>query len=66
MFKRILNRFLRGTIAGSIAAMAMIIPSNISDFNGLSDWLVALLLAGIIGAITGGIMAVDKYLRDTK
>ena len=46
--------------------MALILPVGIQNFNDLSSWLVGLLLAGLVGAISGGIQALDKYFRDSK
>lgn len=46
--------------------MALITPVGIQNFNDISSWLVALLLAGIVGAISGGLQALDKYWRDLK
>jgi len=66
IIKRALNRFLRGFIAGGVGAMALITPVGIQNFNDISSWLVALLLAGIVGAISGGLQALDKYWRDLK
>jgi hypothetical protein len=66
IIKSALMRFLRGFIAGGIGAMALILPVGIQNFNDLSSWLVGLLLAGLVGAISGGIQALDKYFRDSK
>lgn len=66
IIKRALNRFLRGFIAGGVGAMALITPVGIQNFNDISSWLVALLLAGTVGAISGGLQALDKYIRDSK
>lgn len=66
IIKRALNRFLRGFVAGGIGAMALITPVGIESFTDISNWLVALLLAGTVGAISGGLQALDKYWRDLK
>mgnify|MGYP001103299743 CR=1 FL=1 len=66
IIKSALMRFLRGFVAGGIGAMALITPVGIQNFNDISSWLVALLLAGIVGAISGGLQALDKYFRDSK
>lgn len=63
MFKRILFRFLRGAIAGAVSTMAVIIPA-VNGWEELSIWLSTLALAGIVGAITGGLLALDKWIRN--
>ena len=66
IIKRALNRFLRGFIAGGVGAMALILPVGIQNFEDVSSWLIAMLLAGTVGAISGGLQALDKYIRDSK
>ena len=62
-FKSLAFRFLRGFIAGAVATMATMTPSIIASWRDLGIWLAALSLAGIVGGITGGILAIDKYVR---
>ncbi|HKQ06113.1 MAG TPA: hypothetical protein VJ464_13340 [Blastocatellia bacterium] len=56
-------RFLRGFIAGAVGAGAVLTPVALQDFHSLATWLSLLLIAVIQGGITGGILALDKYLR---
>jgi len=65
MFKIIFARFLRGFVAGAVGAVALLSPAAIQDFKNLTSWLTLLLIAVIQGGITGGILALDKYLRTT-
>lgn len=66
IIKSALMRFLRGFIAGGVGAMALILPVGIQNFEDVSGWLIAMLLAGTVGAISGGLQALDKYIRDSK
>lgn len=66
IIKSALMRFLRGFIAGGVGAMSLILPVGIQNFEDVSSWLIALLLAGTVGAISGGLQALDKYIRDSK
>lgn len=65
MFKMIFARFLRGFIAGAVSAAAILSPVAIQNFENLTNWLLLLLVAVVQGGITGGILALDKYLRAT-
>lgn len=65
-FKRILNRFLRGGAAGALTTMIMIVPTNTSEWSSLVFWLEALVLSGVFGFISGGLLALDKYIRDSE
>jgi len=62
--QRALYRFLRGAVAGAFGAMAMIVPPNIGNYGELSTWVSTLVIAGIVGFITGGLLALDKMYRD--
>lgn len=64
LLQRVLLRFLRGACAGAISTMALLIPTNISNYSDIVFWLQALLISGIVGFITGGLLALDKYSRD--
>lgn len=60
LWKRLILRFLRGFIsafAASFAAFAATSPE---------DWTVTALAATIIAGASGGILALDKYLREDK
>ena len=63
--KSALLRFIRGFVSGAISAMVVIAPNSMNDWSDLSTWLGALSLAGIFGGITGVLLAMDKYIRDT-
>jgi hypothetical protein len=61
--KSIILRFIRAFVAGAVATMLTVIPLTSGSWNDLGNWLSALGLAGIIGGISGLLMALDKYLR---
>lgn len=56
-------RFLRGCVAGAIATMMTVAIPNYQSWNDIQIWLTSLLMAGIVGGISGGILALDKALR---
>jgi len=61
MFKSIITRFLKGIIAGAVASMCMVSitqPTAWVDFNSL---LNSLGLACAFGAITGLLLAAQKW-----
>lgn len=62
-FKSILMRFIRGAVAGAVASMLAVSPNLISKISELETWLVSLSIAGFIGFITGGLLALDKATR---
>ena len=59
-------RFLKGAFAGAVGTMTLVIPANISNYNELAIWLHTLVIGGVVGFVTGGILALDKLYRDTK
>ena len=61
--KSLALRFLRGAIAGAVSTMVVMTPSIIKEWRDIMVWLSALAIAGIVGAISGGLLAVDKYIR---
>lgn len=61
--KTIGKRFLRAFFSGFIASAILVVPSTVSDYKDLGNWLSALILAGLVGGITGSLMAIDKILR---
>ena len=60
--KSILLRFVRAFLAGAVSTMIVIVPMA-GSWTELGQWLSALSLAGIIGGISGVLMATDKALR---
>jgi hypothetical protein len=65
--KSVAKRFLRGALAGGIAAMATIAitaaQSPVSSIADLQALGARLLFAAILGIVCGGILAADKYIR---
>lgn len=62
LVKSIILRFVRAFVAGAVAIMITIVPIS-GTWNELGTWLSTLALAGIVGGISGVLMAIDKYLR---
>lgn len=63
LVKSVLLRFIRAFVAGAVSVMITVVPMSSLGWNNLKTWLSALILAGIVGGISGVIMAADKYLR---
>lgn len=61
--KAILYRFLRGFVAGAVATMTTITIAQAVTWKDVIDVLNNLAIAGITGGISGGLLALDKYLR---
>ncbi|MEM5784990.1 MAG: hypothetical protein QW469_00425 [Candidatus Aenigmatarchaeota archaeon] len=61
--KSILYRFLRGFVAGAVATMTTITIAQAVTWKDVIDILNNLAIAGITGGISGGLLALDKYLR---
>jgi len=60
-FNAVLIRFLKGTVAGAVASMSMVTivqPSIWDDFSGIFS---SLAFAGLYGAITGFLLALQKW-----
>jgi len=60
--KSVVLRFLRAFVAGAASTMVTVVPLT-GGWKELGVWLSSLALAGIIGGITGCLMAADKYFR---
>jgi hypothetical protein len=61
--KVLAKRFARGFVAGFVATASTVIIPNISTINDFGSWIYALCLAGLVGAISGGLLALDKAVR---
>jgi hypothetical protein len=61
MIKSIITRFVKGAIAGAITAM-MIITFNVpTAWGDIYNMLNTLAIVGTYGAITGFLLAVQKW-----
>lgn len=68
--KGVFLRFLRGAFAGALSTMVVVVGSvsykeGITTFADVEQLGYALIIALIIGGISGGIQALDKYYRST-
>ncbi len=61
----LLLRFLRGALAGAVGNMVVICGLTINSLGDLKAWGINLGFALISGAISGGVLTLDKYLRST-
>lgn len=60
-FKSIAMRFIKGAVAGMLAALGAITVQVPHTWTDLSSVLVALSYAAIIGFFSGGFMALEKW-----
>lgn len=58
LFKITINRFLRGFLSSLVPMLA--------TFTQVGDWTYGAILAVIISAMSGGLLALDKFLREIK
>ena len=56
-------RFLRGAISGAVSTMVVIQFAGGNSFADVQAFISSLAVAGIVGGITGGLLALDKYFR---
>lgn len=56
-------RFIRGAIAGAASNMLLITFNGQNTWGDLSVFLSALTVSLVVGAITGALLAVDKFFR---
>jgi uncharacterized membrane protein len=64
--KSVGKRLLKGLIAGSIASMAMITLQTPSVWTDFVPLLNSLAVAGMFGAITGLLLALQKWASWTE
>lgn len=56
-------RFVRGAVAGAVASGGAITFFGENTFSNLVHFLTMVAIALITGAVTGGLLAVDKFFR---
>ena len=56
-------RFLRGGVAGATSLMLVLIYSGGYNWADVQTWLSALSIAGIVGFVSGIILAAEKWSR---
>ena len=61
--KGVMFRFARGFFAGAVSTMVTVTSTGVGTFADLKTFLGVLALAGIMGGITGSLLALDKYFR---
>lgn len=61
--KMVAYRFLRGAVAGAVASMVLMNVSGVNTFTDVGVFFTSMAIAGIMGGVTGGLMALDKYFR---
>lgn len=61
--KAVFYRFFRGAISGAVSTMVVIQFTGGNSFSDLKAFMFSLTIAGFIGGVTGGLMALDKYFR---
>jgi hypothetical protein len=61
--KALFLRGIRGGVSSAISAMILIVPNSTTSWTELTTWANALALAGIFGAVSGTLLAIEKALR---
>lgn len=61
--KVVAYRFLRGAVAGAVASMVGLQVVGVQSFSDLQAFAISLTISGIMGGVTGGLLALDKYFR---
>lgn len=61
--KAVFYRFLRGAVAGAVSTMILIQFNGGHSFSDVQVFLSSLAVAGLVGGVTGGLLALDKYFR---
>lgn len=61
--KMVAYRFLRGAVAGAVASMVGLQMVGAQSFSDVQAFLTSLAISGIMGGVTGGLLALDKYFR---
>lgn len=56
-------RFLRGAIAGAVSTGTTITFIGGNTFSDLKAFFATLIVSLIVGATTGGLLAIDKFIR---
>lgn len=62
-YQVVLNRFVKAFVAGFLSTAASVTLQSAATWTELGTALNALLLAGIIGGISGVLMAAEKWSR---
>mgnify|MGYP001585786007 CR=1 FL=1 len=57
-------RFTRGFVTGAIGVMVAITPFSGMNLNELNDWFFLTAISLLGGGVSGGILAIGKYLRE--
>lgn len=64
IFKRFLKGFISGACASMVTLFGVITKENgIYTLADLKLMATTLLFSGLVGGVSGGILAVDKYMR---
>ena len=63
LFRSVANRFFRGYASGALGAMAAVLAFNGKSLADLEGWFTSLLLASVVGGVSGGVLALDKWIR---
>lgn len=63
LLKSVGMRFVRGAVAGAVASMVAINMGSVNTFSDLKTLGASLIIAGVVGALSGGLLAVDKLMR---
>jgi len=60
--KSIINRFIKGAIAGAVSSMILVTTQIPQTWTDIHSTLNALAIAGVSGAVTGLLLALQKWV----
>jgi len=60
--KSIINRFIKGAIAGAVSSMILVTTQIPQTWTDVHSTLNALAIAGVSGAVTGLLLALQKWV----
>lgn len=64
LLKRVAMRFVRAFLAGAFASMVGVMAISGADWGEFVNWMGTLMIAGVIGGVSGVLQAGDFYFRN--
>lgn len=65
-YKSVAMRFLKVFLSSAFATMAVVMPFSGSSWKDVQVWIGALLMAGMVGGVSGIVSGYEKWLNWTE